>query len=49
VDPFRKRCLLEGLDEIGLTLASADAITHHEAARAQDLPWLDRPLVANAP
>lgn len=49
VDPFRKRCLLEGLDEIGLTLASADAITHHEAGRAQDLPWLDRPLVANAP
>ena len=49
VDPFRKRCLLEGLDEIGLTLASGDAITHHEAGRAQDLPWLDRPLVANAP
>ena len=48
VDPFRKRCLLEGLDEIGLTLASADAITHHEAGRAQDLPWLDRPLAANA-
>ena len=48
VDPFRKRCLLEGLDEIGLTLASAEAITHHEAGRAQDLPWLDRPLAANA-
>ena len=48
VDSFRKRCLLEGLDEIGLTLASADAITHHEAGRAQDLPWLDRPLAANA-
>ena len=47
VDPFRKRCLLEGLDEIGLTLASADAITHHEAGRAQDLPWLDRPLAVS--
>ena len=47
VDPFRKRCLLEGLDEIGLTLASADAITHHEAGRARDLPWLDRPLAVS--
>ena len=47
VDPFRKRCLLEGLDEIGLTLASADAITHHEAGRAQDLPWRDRPLAVS--
>jgi len=47
VDPFRKRCLLEGLDEIGLTLASGDAITHHEAGRAQDLPWLDRPLAVS--
>ena len=47
VDPFRKRCLLEGLDEIGLTLASTDAITHHEAGRAQDLPWLDRPLAVS--
>ena len=47
VDPFRKRCLLEGLDEIGLTLGSGDAITHHEAGRAQDLPWLDRPLAVS--
>ena len=47
VDPFRKRCLLEGLDEIGLTLASGDAITYHEAGRAQDLPWLDRPLAVS--
>ena len=41
IDPFRKRCLLEGLDEIGLTLASESAITHHEQARARTLPWLD--------
>ena len=47
VDTFRKRCLLEGLDEIGLTLASGDAITHHEAGRAQDLPWLDCPLAVS--
>jgi 3-isopropylmalate/(R)-2-methylmalate dehydratase small subunit len=32
VDPFRRRCLLEGLDDIGLTLAHADAITAWEAA-----------------
>lgn len=43
IDPFRKRCLLEGLDEIGLTLASQDAIGEHEAMRGQALPWLDNP------
>ena len=34
IDPFRKRCLLEGLDDIGLTLLHADKITAFEAARA---------------
>ena len=33
IDPFRKRCLLEGLDEIGLTLGSESAITKHEQMR----------------
>ncbi len=32
VDPFRRHCLLEGLDDIGLTLAHADAITSWEKA-----------------
>ena len=32
VDPFRRRCLLEGLDDIGLSLEHADAITAWEAA-----------------
>jgi 3-isopropylmalate/(R)-2-methylmalate dehydratase small subunit len=32
VDPFRKRCLLEGLDEIGLTMAKVDAINAFEQA-----------------
>jgi 3-isopropylmalate/(R)-2-methylmalate dehydratase small subunit len=32
VDPFRRQCLLEGLDDIGLTLAHADAITAWEKA-----------------
>jgi 3-isopropylmalate/(R)-2-methylmalate dehydratase small subunit len=30
--PFRKHCLLNGLDEIGLTLASSDAISAYETA-----------------
>jgi 3-isopropylmalate/(R)-2-methylmalate dehydratase small subunit len=33
VDPFRKHCLLNGLDDIGLTLAHEDKITAYEAAR----------------
>jgi 3-isopropylmalate/(R)-2-methylmalate dehydratase small subunit len=40
VDPFRKRCLLEGLDDIGLTMEKADAIADFEARRAQTMPWL---------
>ncbi len=40
IDPFRKHCLMQGLDEIGLTLAQADAITAHEARRAGAEPWL---------
>ena len=38
IDPFRRQCLMEGLDEIGITLAQADAIGRFEAQRA---PWLD--------
>ncbi len=40
VDPFRKRCLLEGLDDIGLTLQHADAIRAYEARRREEAPWL---------
>jgi 3-isopropylmalate/(R)-2-methylmalate dehydratase small subunit len=40
IDPFRKRCLLEGLDDIGLTLEKADAIAAFEAKRAVAAPWL---------
>lgn len=40
VDPFRKSCLLGGLDEIGLTLARTDSIGAFEQARADDQPWL---------
>ncbi len=40
IDPFRKRCLLDGLDEIALTLAQADAIRAYEVRRRQEAPWL---------
>jgi 3-isopropylmalate/(R)-2-methylmalate dehydratase small subunit len=37
---FRKHCLVNGLDDIGLTLQHADAIREFEAKRLADLPWL---------
>jgi len=40
VDPFRKECLLEGLDEIGLTLQKRNHIEEYEAARKKASPWL---------
>jgi 3-isopropylmalate/(R)-2-methylmalate dehydratase small subunit len=40
MDPFRRDCLLQGQDEIGLTLAMADAIGRYEAATAAARPWL---------
>jgi 3-isopropylmalate/(R)-2-methylmalate dehydratase small subunit len=40
IDPFRKHCLLNGLDEVGMTMARGDAISAFEAKRAAALPWL---------
>ena len=40
IDPFRKHCLLNGVDEIGLTLKSSDAISAYERNLASDRPWL---------
>lgn len=40
IDPFRKRCLLNGVDEIGLTLEHADEITAYEAKHRERQPWL---------
>ena len=40
VDPHKKHCLLEGLDDIGLTLQHADAIRAYEQRRRQEAPWL---------
>lgn len=40
VDAFRKHCLLNGLDDIGLTLQDADTIRGFEAKHKQTQPWL---------
>ena len=40
IDPFRKNCLIEGLDEIGLTLSEADNITAYEGKLAQTRPFM---------
>jgi 3-isopropylmalate/(R)-2-methylmalate dehydratase small subunit len=40
VDPFRKHCLLGGLDEIGLTLAMGSDITAYETRLAASKPWV---------
>jgi 3-isopropylmalate/(R)-2-methylmalate dehydratase small subunit len=40
VDPFRRHCLLNGLDDIGLTLQRKGKIESFEAARRQSSPWL---------
>ncbi|MCC0016116.1 MAG: 3-isopropylmalate dehydratase small subunit [Rhodobiaceae bacterium] len=39
LDPFRKHCLLNGLDDIGLTMEKAKAIDSYEAHLAEDRPW----------
>ena len=40
IEPFRKHCLKNGLDDIGLTLQHADAIREFEAKRLSEQPWL---------
>ncbi len=40
IDAFRKHCLLNGLDDIGLTLQHVEEIRAYEARRRQDAPWL---------
>jgi 3-isopropylmalate/(R)-2-methylmalate dehydratase small subunit len=40
VDAFKKHCLLNGLDEIGLTLQHAEEIRAYEERRRQEAPWL---------
>ncbi len=40
VDPFKKRCLLEGLDDIGLTMEKVSAIDSFEAQASAARPWV---------
>ncbi len=40
VDPFRKHCLINGLDDIGLTLQHVDDIKAYEEKRRKEAPWL---------
>ena len=46
VQPFRRYCLLNGLDDIGLTLRHADKIKAFEAERLAQKPWLARSMPA---
>ena len=40
IDPFRKHCLINGLDDIGLSLQKADKITAFEKKEHAEQPWL---------
>ena len=44
IDPFRKQCLLQGLDAIGLTLQREQTIADYEARRTREAPWLFQDL-----
>jgi 3-isopropylmalate/(R)-2-methylmalate dehydratase small subunit len=46
IDAFRKDCLVNGLDEIGLTLQKSDKIREYEARRLAEQPWLTKTLTA---
>ena len=40
IDPFRKKCLIEGLDDIGLTLQKKDKISKYEESIKSSHPWI---------
>ena len=40
IDPFRKKCLLKGLDDIALTLKKSNKINDYEAQLEKDKPWI---------
>jgi len=40
IDPFRKECLMGGLDDIGLTMKKSEAIGHYESELSSDRPWV---------
>ena len=43
IDPFRKQCLEQGLDEVGLTMARDSSISDYEQRAARHMPWLAKP------
>ena len=42
IDPFRKKCLVEGLDEVGITLTHEDSLVEYEQRLQAQKPWLAR-------
>jgi len=46
IDPFRKHCLLEGLDEVGLTMAQDAEISTYEGTARSELPFLSKAVRA---
>jgi 3-isopropylmalate/(R)-2-methylmalate dehydratase small subunit len=46
IDAFRKHCLMDGLDEVGLTMARDAAISTYENKARETLPWLSKGVVA---
>ena len=44
IDPFRQYCLMNGLDDIGLTLQKADKIREYEKRHVGEQPWLANPI-----
>ena len=42
IDPFRKKCLIEGLDEVAITIGHEQALLEYEARIAAQKPWLAR-------
>ena len=41
IDSFRRHCLINGLDDIGLTMQMEDKISRFEKRRSEETPWLD--------
>jgi len=47
IDPFRKQCLTQGLDEVGLTLERDGVISTYEKRQQAQMPWLAKGMAAN--
>ncbi|KAJ7595674.1 aconitase family-domain-containing protein [Mycena floridula] len=49
VNPFRRQCLLAGLDDIGMTMKKENLIDDFEQTRSRRWPWLDNPALVSEP